>query len=459
MAFVVMSSGLLWGDVGPSQADQIRLHDGSVRAGTIVAESPTHIVIEIKSRGIASLQSIARSAIAEVVEAPVIPFVPRVRPGPAELARRQEAAVLDGTGPAFYELGVWSADNGWDEAAIPAFETAAQLDASLAADARFRTARSLVAIDEVGRAKQVLIKLVRANPDHHAAARELGMLEVDRAERLTRRVGLAVERFRKGEHAQSILTLVGLAAAKDAAHVAQVERRVRSLTGLSIAELIVENRFSAGCTTCRKEKDLRDGLVNCPTCKGRGRVYGANESAGGMPGGMGTSSTVDLCRTCRGFTYILCPTCNGAALQFGDVGTVERDAMVARLWTEIEQAWEGDLQPLLAGQRPLIAPLVEDSLLACRKLSYLLDALASLGDRIDAARRVEIERRREVLDRVLVPAEALYAERSLAVFEAGDRTQLERVLLNEDSLIREIVGEITPPPAGTPGPPPRQTHD
>ena len=36
---IVLLGGLLWGDVGPSQADQIRLHDGSVRAGTIVAAS------------------------------------------------------------------------------------------------------------------------------------------------------------------------------------------------------------------------------------------------------------------------------------------------------------------------------------------------------------------------------------------------------------------------------------
>jgi len=441
------------------RADQVWLRDGAVREGIIIEDAEGHIVIEVTRDGVTRAERIPRAKVQRVVWGTVPSTDALLKPPktPAdELAERARIAELTGTARAHYDFAAWCAEKKHHAEAVEAFETSAKMDAALAADALYRAVLSLVELEQIERAKGLLVELVRNNPRNHTAAIQLGRLEADNAARVATLVSLAVERFNKGEHAASVSTLVRLANIKDPTQVADAARRLRSLTGLSIAEFIVENRFGAGCPTCSKA--LRTGLVNCPQCKGTGMMSPDREARAdsgvraAAPDGRLVGNGGMPCKTCRGFTYIICPRCGGVGRDFGVIGLAERDVMRARLESEVEKAWGHLVEPLLTGKKELIAPLAEDILLGAKRLQYFLDALETQVAREDEDWLGAIRERRKVVGDLVDRAEAVYADRTLERLAEADRIQLEKLLLDDDTLVSEITGRAVSPSEPAPAP-------
>lgn len=413
-----------------ARADRVHLHDGSALDGLIVEQTPTHLVIATTEAGVVLPRRILRMDVERVVWGAEPVPAERIISTEEELARRRRIAELTGTGQAYFDFGAWCADKKLHTEAAAALEIAAQADPKLAEQALLLAVSSLVAEDHIERAKHVLTELVRANPSNLRAALELGRLEADNASRVARQVSLALERFQRGEYTRSISTLVRLANLKDPAILADAASQVRTHTGMSIPELIAECRFRTTCMTCSKK--LRTGLVSCPTCKGRGSLTHAR----------GRDASADpICTTCRGFTYIICPTCGGAGHDFGDIGTVEREAMLARLRAEVDRGWLRDVKPWLDPETELSASAAEGILLACRRLRYFLGYFEAHTDRLGSEPETLMHSRMTTLDALIERVNEVYAGRRLESAITSDRIELDRLLFEDEAILREIVGE------------------
>jgi hypothetical protein len=328
--------------------------------------------------------------------------------------------------------------------ALSAYGRAAEADENNSLGPRIKMARVHVEQGRPDLARQALETLQREFPADPMITAMLTELD-EKAEEVARDlVGLAVDRFRRQRHNDSIAILNRLQRIRDPKVFERANDRCQHVLGWSVARLLATNRLNRRCMHCGRR--FRDGLITCPICKGKSffekseQVVEIVEPKPGQPSRkrIFTRTVRKPCGHCKGFGYVLCPHCQGAGRDFGEVGDLERPVFVSLLRPEVDRL-ATRLGRQLDDIRLVSRPTSEVVLLEGRRLEYFLGHMLVLDTEIKGDPLQRYIRLRDRLGDLLRETASQYRLRALDDAREYDAIKLERWILEQGILLPDAV--------------------
>jgi len=415
------------------RADRVELIDGRVFDDAEVLERDERwLVIEIEQDGIRSTLRLPAESVRHVE-----PSRRLSDETAAALEERRAAAAAEDTGDAYYALGQWCRLEGLDAEATEAFRKAIDLDPTLYREATNALIAMLLDAQQIDEARVLLRELVRRHPDDYEAAIRLGELEQRSDRRVVTLAGLAVQRYRQRRYHESLSTLQRLVRLRDPTLLRRADQVLRARSGRDLAAFMAECRMARRCPACSEE--LRRGLAFCPVCGGKGTITRHVRKQTGerkMPDGktvpVFTRVPVEqTCPRCKGFTYVICPACEGVGHDVGQVGKFERTAMATLARHTADIYWRR-LRDFAIDENLLHPINAEMVLVETRRLRWLMRLHRTLVDELTPDQGRESDRRDALLAALETAARQVYDARTLEDLSAWDQQQLQRLLINEE---------------------------
>ena len=419
--------------------DVIYLKDGTVREGEIIRRDPEgqFLILKVDQQGITATMRIDIEDILRMDEGRT-----RAEILTDEYENRLRHAEAEQSPALFESLGRWCQRNRLYEKAIEALNRVGELDDTRALSAGVGIARVRIDQGRPDLARHALEALRIGHPQDPLITAMLADLD-DQAKKVAAdMIALAVDRFRQGRYGDSIAILNRLQRIRDPKVFEQANAESHRELGWTVAELLATNRVHRRCPHCSPQ--LRAGLVICPTCKGKcffeknEQVAELIEGKAGQPSRkrIYTRTVKKPCPQCRGFGYILCPHCQGAGRDFGDIGDLERPYFVTMLREEVD-ALEHRLEEQLTEKVKVLKVNCEPTLLKARRLEYFLGHLFMLDAQLKGTTLQKYVRLREKNGRLIREADSNHRRRTLADAERYDAILLERFIIEQGILLPE----------------------
>lgn len=439
-------------------ADILTLKDGTTYEGRVVERSNEQIIFEVKGVGMSSVLKLDVREVVSIVSSP---------PEPAQLAQnfRQKlaAAVEANTAAAFAEVGQWAQDNKLYENAVSAYTQARQLAPDQDAVYGFAAAQNLALANSLRAARAMLKGLAAKHPDDVRITGELARLDQQAQKQVETALRQALDLYKKGDVRQAISGMEGLQRLDLDELPAKADIASNQLAGMSFGRLLADARLHQYCASCGTR--AQSGLAPCGNCAGTGKVPKTRiveETAKDPKTGIEHRRVYQVeyqapCPTCKGFTTTVCRACDGAGVELGTVGPIEKPYVIEGLRKRIDFLYEKLARYAAEPASLHPANLEVVHLHACR-LEYYFQQYVTLSPDIAGDDLTTLTERRMRLKNLLRHTSHLYRNRDLKDYEEIVKQQLlelvrkEIILHNDDLEYREPsdVGSTAPKPPGKP---------